>query len=76
LADRGKRVGACQEGVTVLEDGLGEAQIIAMAIAELAVQRQPACSLGARRELAEQDRLTGAAQAGERPVGVQWGIRF
>jgi hypothetical protein len=42
-----------------------------MAIAELALEGGPAGSLRAGRELGEQDRLPGAAQASERPVRVE-----
>ena len=53
------RVGATDQRFAVVGDRLCEAGIVAIAVAQLAVERQPTGALGASRELAEDDGLAG-----------------
>ena len=56
------------QGVAVVGDRLGEPSFVAVPVAELALEAEPAGALGARCELAEQDGLAGSAEPGQRPV--------
>ena len=73
LAHRGHGVDAPDECLAILGDSLGEAGVVAVAVAELPVQRQPASAFGAGGELAKEDGLAGATQPDKRPVGVERG---
>ncbi len=71
LSDRCQRIGTPDQSFAVFGDGLGQANVITVAVAQLTPQGQPAGTLRASGELAEEHRLASAAQAGQRPVGMQ-----
>jgi len=73
LPDRGDGVRAADQRLGVLDDRLGETDVIAVPIAEFAVESEPAGTLGPGSELAEQDGLARASQTGKRPVRMEWG---
>ena len=75
IAESRERVAAPDQGGAVVGDCVGESCVVAVAIAELAPETEPAGPLPARRELAQQHRLAGPPDAGQRPVRVR-GMRL
>ncbi len=71
VAEPSERAAAPDQGGAVIGDGVGESCVVAVAIAELAPEAEPAGPLPARRELAQQHRLAGSPDAGQRPVRVR-----
>lgn len=76
LADAGTHRDSARQGVTVLVDRLGKPGVVAMAIAELALQCHPARAFGAGREFGKKDGLPRAAQSRECPVRMERRFRY
>jgi hypothetical protein len=65
LTDAGERVATPDQGVAISRNRLSEALGVAMSVTEFASTADPACSLGAGRELAEKHGLASTPEAGE-----------
>jgi hypothetical protein len=71
VPDSGERATASDECRAVVGDRIRESTLVSVAVAELALEAQPASALTARGEFAEQHRLPGSANTGQRPIGVR-----